>query len=341
MPSHCPVRRSRSRASPVAGSTGRDTGPEALGQPGHLLDLPGRPAVPAPEVGDHLAGHGQHGAEERVLHREARGRGDGRVVVADPAHLLDQPQVAVVLLVGGTLATRRRRGPGRAAVRAAGRTGRTTREYGASQRGELSIPDSHPWWIVTRPTRSGSRCWPATGARRSSRGQDRSRNSPRRAARSAGRPAGGLQDPCHRDRVHGRLADPEVVRGSSRRVGGELRRSPSGRAPGSTGRRVRREDDVRQHAVAPLGPRAGCRARGRARAHAHRRQADRDERRRPSSTCAGRAPARPSSCARRRCCAAPPRLDRRGRARRHRPGRTGATGDPRLSPSPRRWSAPR
>ena len=81
----------------------RHPGPEPLGPTVEVAHIRVGPVVVLTNIGQHLAGDREDRRDEYVLNLKAHHRRQPAVVVADRLHLLEQPQVTVVLAVGGAL----------------------------------------------------------------------------------------------------------------------------------------------------------------------------------------------------------------------------------------------
>ncbi len=242
-----------------------------------VADVGVRSLVVLADLGQHRAGHRQDGGDEHVLDGEAHHLGQQFVVVARRLHLLEQPQVAVVLHVGRPLA-----GVGDDGVVLA----LVFRHIAGNHVGVRAIPPRRvvhaglPTVVQRDPAvrllvaRLGQPAVPAhqiVPAAVEERLGHRTGGAPARA--------GVVEDALHGDRVHRRLRDARRVP-RARRVGRQRRGRPS--------RRTREvavdpvgEHDVRDHPVGPLRRQQRVELDDRP-LDAQRGQADRDERRVPA-----------------------------------------------------------
>ena len=84
-----------------------DAGAEPLRPRIQIAHVGVRPLVVLADLGQHVAGHREDRRDEDVLDGEAHHLGQQLVVVAGGLHLLQQPQVAVVLAVATAAGWRR------------------------------------------------------------------------------------------------------------------------------------------------------------------------------------------------------------------------------------------
>ena len=190
-----------------------------------------------------------------------------------------------------------------------------TLAYGPSQRGELSMPDSHPWYSVIRPWPCWSRPSASQRCQRTRSGQRRSRNASATARVERPRVRARSRMRCTAMACTGGWVIPEVCRCRGAWAASAEHAHRAG--PGSS-RPPRWRTRCAGSSRWPTAPTARCRVRPRPAPRSAVPGRPRRTRR-PSSTCADRA-------------AAPPRSSRPGRCREAgRPrGRRAAWGEARV-----------